>query len=399
MQVTSNRKSHFENLCRRTQALCEQGIADVCQQILLHSSFRRLASRWTSLSWLIEAVVSDKDTMVKIFSFSQDEFIQDITTASEWQYSTVAKRLIAQEYDMPGGLPYSLLCLEYSFNIAKRRDCHSLRLLATLVSSIELPCLCNISPENLTSDKSLSPLTDWQQHFEQTHFASFHELNNFQYRHFLTLLFPSVNMSMPRCHSPHAWFTSLAPPSLTLKASLFVTKIMLNRFTRFGWFTLENETELTLPSIANLNQPPFIEQHISTWLLPTDSHTLSGYRVDTLIQPMGQSTLKVQLCAGPSRKPSLAEILCLNRFAHTLKVLLREKVGQYFDEESCEKMLSRWLNHFCANAYSSQYPLKSAIVRVHTVTEEITHYVCHIALILHERASQSPHNITLEHSQ
>jgi type VI secretion system protein ImpD len=63
-------------------------------------------------------------------------------------------------------------------------------------------------------------------------------------------------------------------------------------------------------------------------------------------------------------------ILCVSRFAHYIKIIIRDKVGKFLTANECEHYLSTWLRKYCSTTQSesidakARYPLNDAKVEV-----------------------------------
>jgi type VI secretion system protein ImpD len=66
----------------------------------------------------------------------------------------------------------------------------------------------------------------------------------------------------------------------------------------------------------------------------------------------------------------IQHILCASRFAHYIKVMIRDKVGSFFSAAECETYLQRWLREYVAGSdgldweMQARYPLRDARVTV-----------------------------------
>lgn len=66
----------------------------------------------------------------------------------------------------------------------------------------------------------------------------------------------------------------------------------------------------------------------------------------------------------------LQQILCASRFAHYIKVMIRDKVGAYMNAGDCERQLQQWLDRYTTGRDDlswemlARYPLREASVKV-----------------------------------
>ena len=97
----------------------------------------------------------------------------------------------------------------------------------------------------------------------------------------------------------------------------------------------------------------------------------------------------------------LQQILCASRFAHYIKVMIRDKVGSFTDEAECERMLDKWLRNYTTGRddlsweMRAKYPLRDFKVQVMGITGKPGSYSCAIHLKPHYIAEQIVSEIRL----
>ncbi len=78
----------------------------------------------------------------------------------------------------------------------------------------------------------------------------------------------------------------------------------------------------------------------------------------------------------------LQSMLCVSRFAHYLKVLVRDKIGSFAEASECEDYLNHWLQRYvtsdseAAPEVKAVYPLREASVRVREDPGKPGSYLC-----------------------
>jgi type VI secretion system protein ImpD len=82
-------------------------------------------------------------------------------------------------------------------------------------------------------------------------------------------------------------------------------------------------------------------------------------------------------------------ILCVSRFAHYIKVMMRNKIGMFANAQDCENFLQHWLLTYTAVTdgmspeSKAKYPLREARVQVKEQTSKPGNYVCILQLRPH----------------
>lgn len=85
----------------------------------------------------------------------------------------------------------------------------------------------------------------------------------------------------------------------------------------------------------------------------------------------------------------LQYVLCTSRFAHYLKVIMRDEVGSITDRRVIEARLKDWLRGYClgnddaSQALKAQYPLRDAGVQISDIPGRPGAYRCTIHLQPH----------------
>jgi type VI secretion system protein ImpC len=66
----------------------------------------------------------------------------------------------------------------------------------------------------------------------------------------------------------------------------------------------------------------------------------------------------------------LQYILACSRFAHFIKVMMRDKIGSFMSREQCETFLNRWITHYvllddmASQEMKAKFPLREARIEV-----------------------------------
>jgi type VI secretion system protein ImpC len=78
--------------------------------------------------------------------------------------------------------------------------------------------------------------------------------------------------------------------------------------------------------------------------------------------------------ANAALSAKLNQILCVSRFAHFLKVMVRNRIGSFMEREDMEKWLNRWVNNYVVtnpedmgDEGKAKHPLKAASIKVQDV--------------------------------
>lgn len=85
----------------------------------------------------------------------------------------------------------------------------------------------------------------------------------------------------------------------------------------------------------------------------------------------------------------LQYILCASRFAHYLKIMIRNQLGRFTTAEACQSKLQNWLLQYTAAssdlsiASKAKYPLRAANIHIQQSSSKPDRYICIIHLNPH----------------
>jgi type VI secretion system protein ImpD len=89
---------------------------------------------------------------------------------------------------------------------------------------------------------------------------------------------------------------------------------------------------------------------------------------------------------------SLQHVLCGARFAHYIKVMIRDKIGSYTRAQDCGSMIQRWLDAYTVSQedadwqMQARFPLRKALVSVSEIPDKPGAYWADIQLQPHYQA-------------
>jgi type VI secretion system protein ImpD len=84
-------------------------------------------------------------------------------------------------------------------------------------------------------------------------------------------------------------------------------------------------------------------------------------------------------------------VLCASRFAHYIKVIIRDKIGSFTSVEDCEAFMTKWLSQYCSSAKGQSLisimksPLTGADVSVREITGNPGKYYCAMSISPHSQ--------------
>lgn len=360
-------------------------------EILHHPSFQALEGRWRALFFIAEQNENRNPLFkLKLLCLTEAELKEDLSPFGE---NHLLRLIHNQEFDQAGGEPFGLLVFDY---VLQLQDSILLRVLGEVLSSAFCLALFAVSPR----------LLGIENYAELAHYH-FSKLN------------PELGLN-PEWNSlqknPNARFMGLCLGRLLIRTPYtaeqyeedrsflcFVqnhylyASVIIHSFTQDAWFhdlsgvfnpTLErlycldqaqtlNEVKLSAHQTAFLAQFGFLYPEDQVWFNEmTFQHHPSFYQESS-----------------QNFKHSTESTLCISRFAHYLKIILRNKLNQ-LQPEDCENYLQNWIQTYCAKQNNSQslqifkFPLQEARIKIEKELNSEGH-CCTVELKLQNTKLQS----------
>jgi type VI secretion system protein ImpD len=392
--------------------------------IIHHPQFRRLEASWRQLAILISLPRDNGQIIVRILSASWKDIVRDAERAAEFDQSKLFNFIYSQEFDMPGGQPFGLLVGDYEISAGINKDhgtddIAALESIAGVAAAAFSPILFGAAPDLLDVDAfgELDRELDmaYLKHLETN--IRWKRLRGNPDARFMGVTCPRVLVRPPYKSNDISrrdgfrFHEVVAPDGSTLvwgNSAYAMAMVIMREFMVSGWFadirgtryaddagglvdmydTLAFETDKHKLAA----QPP-----VEIRLTPMQEQMLSEYGLIPLM-PLPYSIDLVfntnQSLHAPQRYDSeiatqnariaamLQYVLCACRFAHYLKLIMRENVGQVATVDSLRSMLNQWLAEYCIgnddadNLIKARYPLRSANIDVRELAGKPGVYAC-----------------------
>ena len=99
----------------------------------------------------------------------------------------------------------------------------------------------------------------------------------------------------------------------------------------------------------------------------------------------------------------LPQIFCASRFAHFIKLLVRDKIGSYITSKDCEAFLQKWLDNYTSGRddlnweMRARYPLRDVRVQVRELPGSAGKFSCVVYLKPHYTADHLIAKLKINH--
>ncbi|TDT99764.1 MULTISPECIES: type VI secretion system contractile sheath large subunit [Azorhizobium] len=379
--------------------------------IMHHPDFQKLEGTWRGLNYLVMNSETGSSLKIRVINCTKRELYKSLTKASEFDQSTIFKKIYESEFGSPGGEPYGALIGDYEFG-NHPEDTELLSLMSNVAAAAFAPFVTAASPKMFGFDDftELSKPRDLEKIFETVEYAKWRSFRESDDSRFVTLTMPRTLARLPygantkvvedfdyeespivdgtprgMKHEDYCWMNS----SYVLGARL------TDAFAQHGWCTAIRGAEgggkvENLPSHVFVSDDGDSDQQCPTEIGITDRREaelsklgflpLCHYKgTDYAVFFGAQTTQKPkkydrpEATANAAISARLPYIMATSRFAHYLKIMGRDKVGSFMEASDCEAWLNRWIiNYVNGNPDAGQdmkakYPLAEAKVEVREI--------------------------------
>lgn len=346
-------------------------------EILHNEEFQKLESAWRGLSYLVHNSETDSTLKLKVMNVSKKELYRDLRNYpdAKWDQSPLFKKLYEAEFGQLGGEPYGCLVGDYHFDHSAP-DVRLLRDLGKIAASAHCPFIAGASPDLMGMDSwtELTNPRDLGKIFDTPDYAAWKSLRDSENSRY-------VGLCMPRVLAREPYGAKTLPveefafeeqtdghkgENYAWMNAAYAMAANINRaYKEYGWtvrirgvqsggevINLPSHTFPTDDGSVDLKCPTEIaisdrrEAELSkSGLLPlihrknTDKAAFIG--AQSLYRPKKYD--KAEATASDNLSSRLPYMFAVSRFAHYLKCMVRDKIGETKEKDELQRWLQSWL--------------------------------------------------------
>ncbi|MBK8174253.1 MAG: type VI secretion system contractile sheath large subunit [Rhodospirillales bacterium] len=380
-------------------------LSDQINEILHHAEFQKLEASWRGLNFLVMNSETGTKLKLRLLNISKSDLLKDLERAVEFDQSALFKKIYEEEYGTFGGHPYSMLVTDYEFG-RHPQDIALLRKLAEVAAAAHAPCIAAASPRLFDMDAftEMSIPRDLSKIFESAELIQWRSFRASEDSRYIALVLPHVLMRLPygpetvpvegmgfvedvdgHDHKKYLWGN----------AAYALAERITHAFSLYGWTAAIRGVEgggkvEGLPAHTFQTDEGDIALKCPTELAITDRREkeLSDLGFITLVHCKntdyaaffgGQTTNNPRLYNTPQANANarlsamLPYVLNASRFAHYVKVMMRDKIGSFMTKENVQTYLNTWIMDYvlgkddAGQPLKARYPLREARVDVSDV--------------------------------
>jgi type VI secretion system protein ImpC len=383
----------------------DQLISRQLNEILHDPEVKKLEASWRGLHFLVMNTETSTRLKLRLLNVTQKELLNDLEKAVEFDQSQLFKKVYEEDYGTFGGHPFSLLMGDFEFG-RHPQDVALLEKLSNVAAAAHAPFIAAASPRlfDMSSYTELAVPRDLAKIFESLELIKWRSFRASEDSRYVSLVLPHVLLRLPygpdtlpvegmnyvedvngTDHSKYLWGN----------AAWALTQRITDAFSRYGWCAAIRGVEgggavEGLPAHTFTTSAGDLALKCPTEVAITDRREKEldelGFialchkkNSDLAVFFGGQTTNKAKVYntaeANSNARISamLPYVLAASRFAHYLKVIMRDKIGSFMTRDNVQTYLNNWISDYvlindnAPQEIKAQYPLREARVDVSEV--------------------------------
>ena len=399
--MTVNKNSTVAGIKQRIAEI-DQTVSDQLNAIMHSPEFQKLEAAWRGLHYLVMNTETGTMLKLRLLNATKKELLADLEKATEFDQSALFKRIYEEEYGTFGGNPFSVLVGDYEFGRVPQ-DTSMLEQISHVAAAAHAPFITAASPKLFDWDTftELSVPRDLAKQFESTELIKWRSFRDSEDSRYVTLTLPHVLLRLPygpktvpvdefdfvedvdgKDHSKYLWGNS----------AYALTQRITDAFAKYQWCaairgveggglieglpvhifqTEDGDLAMKCPtevSITDRRENELNNLGFVAVCHRKNSDQAAFFGGQTANKPKRYNTNEANANARISGM--LPYVLAASRFAHYIKVIMRDKIGSFMTKDNVATYLNTWiadyvlLNDDAPQSVKAAYPLRQARVDV-----------------------------------
>jgi type VI secretion system protein ImpC len=370
-------------------------------EILHHADFQKLEASWRGLKYLLSQSETGTQLKIKVLNVSKKELLKDLQRAPEFDQSALFKKVYEEEYGVFGGTPFGAPVGDYYFD-KTGQDIELLEKVSQVAAAAHAPFLSAAESTmfNLDSFTELDQPRDLAKVFDTTEYAKWKAFRQTEDSRYVALAAPRVLVREPYGsatvpieafnyeervdgteHGSYLWGNAAYALAANINKAFamygwcasirgvesggLVEGLPVHNFrTDAGELVMKCPTEVQITDrrekeLADLGFAPLVHQK--------GTPNAAFFSVQSAQKPKVYDQPSATASARMSAQ--LPYIFATSRFAHYLKVMMRDKIGGYTSRGAMEGFLNNWIQNYVAlpdapAGIKARHPLSEARIDV-----------------------------------
>ncbi len=396
--------------------------------IIHHNDFQAMEASWTGLHFLVMNTETSTKLKLRLLNATYDELYKDLDKAVEFDQSALFKLVYEEEYGTYGGNPYSVLVGDFQLG-RSAKDIKFLELISGVAAAAHAPFIASAYAKlfDMEDYANLYKPRDLSKIFESAELIQWQAFREQEDSRYVSLTLPKVMLRLPYHHenNPVEGIFFDEDVAVTLidaetgeiiteeqdgihiektKKQVDASKVLwgnpayilgqriTNAFSLYGWTAAIRGVEgggliEGLPAYTFETEDGDIALNCPTQISITDRREKELNDLGFMSICHCKGTNKAAFFGGQTtNKPKeyltnsatanarissmLPYIMAASRFAHYIKIIMREKIGSFMTRESVENYLNTWIAQYVLlddtppQHIKAKFPLREARIQV-----------------------------------
>jgi type VI secretion system protein ImpC len=380
-------------------------LSEQLSSVMHAPEFQQLEGSWRGLKYLVDNSETSTNLKIKVLNTTKKELVKDFKSASDFDQSTLFKKIYEEEYGTFGGAPFATLIGDFEFG-RHPEDMYLVEEISHVAAAAHAPFLSAASPELLGFDDftELSGPRDLAKIFDTVEYAKWKSFRASEDSRYVGLAMPHVLGRLP--YGPDTApveafnFVERTDGSehnkyLWMNAAYALGTKVTDAFAKYGWCaairgveggglveglpthtfaTDDGEVALKCPTeiaITDRREKELADLGLIPLVHCKGTDYAAYFSVQTAQKPKLYDTDSANANARLSAQ--LPYIMAVSRFAHYLKAMMRDKIGSFMSRADAEIFLNRWITRYvipddtASPQMKARCPLREARVDVSEV--------------------------------
>lgn len=402
MEGTVTVSADTELMINARIAQIDRLISNQLNEIMHHPDLQKLEASWRGLNYLIQQSETGDLLKIRVMNVSKKELLKDMEKASEFDQSTLFKKIYEEEFGMFGGVAYGALVGDYEFGNTPQ-DLTLLEKISEVAAAAHAPFVSAAAPTMFNMDcfTELGGPRDMAKIFQSVDYAKWKSFRDSEDSRYVALALPHILMRLPygqanvpveafnyeeevdgTDHSKYLWGN----------AAFALATRMTDAFASYHWCaairgveggglvqglpvhtfkTDEGDVALKCPTeiaITDRREKELADLGFIPLLHCKNTDYAAFFSTQTANRPKSYASDEANANARLSSQ--LQYIMAVSRFAHYLKSMVRDKIGSFMSRDDASKFLNSWISQFvllnpnAGQEDKARYPLSEARIDV-----------------------------------
>jgi type VI secretion system protein ImpC len=385
----------------------DKKISAQVDEILHVPEFQQLESAWTGLKLLVNRTDFKENIKIELLHATKEELLDDFEFSPEVVQSGLYQHVYSNEYGQFGGQPIGAMIGNYAFT-PSTPDMKLLQYVAAVGAMSHAPFLSSVDPSFFGVDSfvDLPSIKELDATFESPKYIKWRALRESEDSKYLGLTAPRFLLRSPYdpVENPIRSFNYTENVSqdhehfLWGNTALLLGNRLADSFAKYRWcpniigpqsggaiedlpvhlYEAMGEIQAKIPTevlITDRREYELAEQGFISLTMRKGSDNAAFFSANSIQKPKKFPNTKEGKNAETNYKlgTQLPYMMIINRLAHYIKVLQREKIGSWKERQDLERELNGWIRQYVADQENppadvrSRKPLREAQIVVSDV--------------------------------